>query len=108
MTPVFSQLVTTLQLVISGATVATIIYAFVKFTKAPNKTQDERLDALEAWKEKVDGRLREGDDRFEQVDKGNRITQKALLALMKHAINGNDVDSLKDAEKSLEEYLVEK
>lgn len=108
MTPVISQVVTTLQLIISGATVTTLIYAFVKFTGAPNRSQNARLDALEEWKKTVDSRLTTGDDHFREIDNGNRITQKAILALMKHAINGNDVDSLKDAEKKLEEYLVEK
>ena len=42
------------------------------------------------------------------IEKSNKITQTALLALLKHSLNGNDVDSLKDAEKSLEEYLIEK
>ena len=103
-----SQAITVLQLFISSATVITLIYGLVKFAGSPNRTQNQRLDALEAWQKQVDARLRTGDDHFRKVDNGNRITQKAILALMKHAINGNDVDELKKAEKTLEEYLVEK
>lgn len=80
----------------------------MKFAGSPNRSQNQRLDALEKWKEQVDGRLTTGDLHFREIDNGNRITQKAILALMKHAINGNDIDELKKAEKSLEEYLVEK
>ena len=103
-----SQVITALQLIISSATVITLIYGLMKFAGSPNKTQNQRLDALEKWREQVDDRLTTGDNHFRAIDDGNRITQKAILALMKHAINGNDVDELKRAEKSLEEYLVEK
>ena len=108
MPPEVTALVTVLQLIISGATVITLIYALVKFMGTPNRSQNARLDALEEWKKNVDARLSTGDDHFHEIDEGNRITQTAILALMKHAINGNDVDSLKDAEKKLEEYLVKK
>ena len=108
MTPIASAVATILQLIISGATVASLIYALVKFAGAPNRSQNKRLDDLEQWRKEVDRRLSTGDDHFQEIDNGNRITQKAILALMKHAINGNDVDSLRDAEKDLENYLVQK
>lgn len=103
-----TQVITALQLIISSATVITLIYGLMKFAGTPNRTQNTRLDALEAWQKKVDDRLRTGDDHFRAIDDGNKVTQRAILALMKHAINGNDIDELKKAEKSLEEYLVEK
>lgn len=103
-----SHVITALQLIISSATVITLIYGLMKFAGSPNRSQNKRLDDLEAWKEQVDRRLTTGDDHFREIDNGNRITQKAILALMKHAINGNDVDELRKAERSLEEYLVEK
>lgn len=103
-----SQIMTALQLIISLATVITLVYAFIKFTGTPNKTQNERLDELERWRKEVDKRLQTGDDHFKRVDDGNKVTQRALLALMKHAINGNDVNDLKKAEEDLEKYLVDK
>lgn len=108
MVPTVSQAAAYLQLIISGATVITLIYAFVKFANTPNRTQNQRIEALEEWQKKVDSRLSIGDDHFREIDEGNRITQKAILALMKHAINGNDIDYLRDEEKKLEEYLVNK
>ena len=70
-----------------------------------------RLNASKAVKlaqKEVATRLRTGDDHFKAIDDGNKVTQRAILALMKHAINGNDIDELRRAEKNLEEYLVEK
>ena len=108
MPPIVSAVATILQLIISGGTVVTLIYALFKFAGSPNRSQNKRLDDLELWRKEVDRRLSTGDDHFREIDNGNRITQKAILALMKHAINGNDVDELRKAEQRLEEYLVEK
>jgi hypothetical protein len=36
------------------------------------------------------------------------VTQQALLALMSHAINGNDIDKLSRAKDDLESYLINK
>ena len=65
------------------------------------KLHEERLDLIEE-------RLGKGDDRFKELETGNKVTQKALIALMGHAINGNDVDQLRKAKKDLEDYLVDK
>ena len=83
--------------------------------RAPEKEQNERLDAhekrlnahdeiIERFKEYFDN----DDRRFKEIEKSNKITQSALLALLKHSINGNDTESLKEARKNLEEYLIEK
>lgn len=99
---------TILQLIVLIASVVTLMVTVSKTIQKPNKTQDSRLDALEAWKMRVDERLETGNQHFEEVDKSNRITQKALLALMSHAINGNDIDKLKQAKDDLENYLTDK
>lgn len=83
--------------------------------RAPEKEQNERLDThekrlnahdeiIEKFKEYFDN----DDRRFKEIEKSNKITQAALLALLKHSLNGNDTASLKEAERSLEEYLIEK
>ena len=46
--------------------------------------------------------------RLNSLDEGNRVTQQALLALMSHAINGNDIDKLTRAKDDLESYLINK
>lgn len=74
---------------------------------APEATQNERISALEKWREDVDRRLETGNQHFTSIDEGNRVTQRAILALMSHAINGNDIDKLKDARNELENYLTE-
>ena len=83
--------------------------------RAPEKEQNDRLDAHEKRLNALDDiivKFREyfdnDDRRFKEIEKSNKITQSALLALLKHSINGNDTESLKEARKNLEEYLIEK
>lgn len=92
-----------------------VIARLISKAKAPEIEQNMRLD-------EIDKRLNEHDDilatfreyfanddnRFKAIEKSNKVTQTALLALLKHSLNGNDIDSLKTAEKSLEEYLIDK
>ena len=98
---------TWLQLIITVGAVVTLFITVSKAAQRPNQTQDERLDALEKWQGEVEKRLETGGSHFERIDSGNRVTQRALLALMSHAINGNDIDKLRKAKDDLETYLTE-
>jgi hypothetical protein len=95
-------------LVSAVAGVVKIIVALIAKAKAPNEIQDKRITTLEEEMRDVHKRREEGDTHFSVTDEGNRITQEALLALMSHAINGNDVDKLREAKSKLEAYLIKK
>lgn len=112
--------------IVTIGAVVTIIFKLVNRLKAPEDKQNERLDALEKKQELLAEDLKEqkkqrdetitqfmqyftnDDNRFKAIERSNKVTQNALLALLKHALNGNDLQALKDAEKSLEAYLIEK
>lgn len=74
--------------------------------KAPNRTQNERLDALEEWKEGVDRKLAADKKHFDTIDSGNRVTQLALLALLDHGIDGNNIDQMQHAKEELQSHLI--
>lgn len=82
--------------------IASIIRAF----KAPNAHQDERLDELEAWRMTVDAKLETDFNRLNAIDDGNRVTQRALLALLSHGIDGNNIQQMEDAKTALENHLI--
>ena len=77
-----------------------------KAAKAPNNQQNARLDALEKWKESVDGKLNRDDKRLSDIDNGNRVTQRALLALLDHGIDGNNITQMQHAKEELQEHLI--
>ena len=112
MNPAISQAIdnisTWLQLIITVGAVVTLFLTVGKAAQKPNQTQDQRLDEHDKRQRDIEERLDIGSKHFEQVDKGERVTQKALLALMSHALDGNDVDKLKDAKDALETYLLDK
>lgn len=77
-----------------------------KTAKSPNEKQNERINALEEWKEKVDRRLSNDNDRLKDIEKGDRATQRALLALLDHGIDGNNLKQMQDAKEELQNHLI--
>lgn len=82
------------------------IVSAVKAAKAPNIQQNERLDKLEEWKKEVDKMLVQDVNRFDAIEAGNRVTQRAILALLDHGIDGNNVKQMQDAKEELQNHLI--
>lgn len=78
----------------------------VKTAKAPNEEQDKRLDELEKWRKHIDAALIRDLKRFESLDNGERVTQRALLALLDHGIDGNNVEQMQRAKEDLQNHLI--
>ena len=93
-------------IVISGA-VNVLLNAITKLT-APNKTQNQRLDAIELKLVKHDELFQRDLIRLQNVDEANIVTQRAILALLSHSIDGNNTEELKNAKKELQEYLIKR
>lgn len=74
--------------------------------KAPNEAQDARLDALEEWRKEVDRRLEKGSVHFAAIDASDRVTKLALLALLDHSIDGNNIQQMQDAKAELQQHLI--
>lgn len=94
--------------IVSVSAAITVIVKVVQKAKAPEKTQNERIDKLEKEMEKFKQFFENDNRRLKKLEDGNIVTQQALLALLSHAINGNDVDSLRKAKSDLEKYLMGK
>jgi len=92
--------------VVSGA--VNIIINTISKLAAPTKLQNARLDNIELKLEKHDELFNRDLRRFEDIEIGSRVTQRAILALLSHGIDGNDVEGLREAKKELEKYLIER
>ena len=97
----------------------TVIYKAILKAKEPDKKQDERITKLEEDVGKINARLELGNKRFEHDT--NRVDNmeinmktavvviiETLQALTVHAIDGNNIDELKVAQKQLRNYLLDK
>ena len=92
-----------------------VVAKVIDKAKAPERKQnlrldehDKRLDAHDEIIEKFRAYFDNDDKRFKEIETSNKVTQSALLALLKFNINGDDKKSLQDAEKDLEKYLLNK
>ena len=110
-----------ITLVILGAliTIFTVwekIESRVKKTKEPTTNLDERVTLIERKLEyeikatfiEYDARFGRDKAKIETIEEGNKVTQKALLALLEHSIDGNNTDGLKKAKESLSQYLIDR
>ena len=102
---------------VSGA--IAVIVNFVHKAKEPNKIQNERIDKLEEDVETINDRLERGDRHFlsdaermssleHEVKTTNKVIIESLQALTSHAIDGNNIEQLKQSEKNLNNYLINK
>lgn len=78
----------------------------VQIAKAPNARQDERLDKVEKHLEEIDGYLETDKKRLDGIEDGNRATQRALLALLDHGIDGNNIAQMQHAKEELQNHLI--
>lgn len=84
------------------------VVKLVQVLKAPNAEQDKRLASLEKHMEEVDTYLAADKDRLDSIDESTRVTQRALLALLAHGIDGNHQKQMEDAKVELELHLIRK
>ena len=87
-----------------GAAVGWIVKA-INTAKAPQKKQTERIDDLEGRIKDLETFSKSDKARLDDIEEGNRVTQRAILALLSHGIDGNDLDSMKKAKQELTDYL---
>ena len=78
----------------------------VQTAKAPNQALNDRMDAWEEWKKSVDRKLEADKKHLADIDNGNRVTQLALLALLDHGIDGNNIDQMQHAKEELQNHLI--
>lgn len=106
--------------IIGGALVLINFYnaivQLVKASKTPTNNLEERVSLIEKKLEfeikatfvEYDARFGRDKQKIEAIEQGNKVVQKSLLALLKHSIDGNNVDALKQAEQELSQYLIDR
>ena len=52
------------------------------------------MEDLKKWQADVDGKLKKDNTRLTELEEGNRVICRGILALLSHEINGNSNDKL--------------
>lgn len=65
-------------------------------------------DDLEAWRRDVDDKLNRDNKRLNDLEEGNRVICRGILAMLSHEINGNSKDKLISSQQEITNYLIER
>lgn len=118
-----SQLVGVLLAICAGIvtimTAVNLINSWIEKRRAkknkPEEDQNERIKRIEDLLveynkkfEQYDMFLKNDNRRLVAIEESIKIDRRGFLALIKHAIDGNDIESLKASRKELEDYLLNK
>lgn len=66
------------------------------------------MDDMKTWKDVVDDKLKKDNTRLTDLEEGNRVICRGILALLSHEINGNSTDKLRESQAEITNYLIEK
>lgn len=90
------------------ANAADWLVKLIQALKAPNAEQDRQLEELQEWRKDVDQKLDNDNRRLNRNENSERTTQRALLALLAHGIDGNHQHQMQAAKEELEQLLINK
>lgn len=90
-----------------GTAVSTVIKA-VKAARQPNIDQNSQIAQLQAENKEMRHRMDKIESKFDQSEDGNRVTQRAILALLDHGLDGNNIEQMQSAKVELQNYLIKK
>lgn len=77
--------------------------------KEPTEDLKRRIEVLERrTEEEYQRKFESYDKEIADIKEGNTVTVKALLAILKHSIDGNNTDGLRKSEEELTNYLANK
>ncbi len=77
---------------------------FIKTVKGWKQPHDN----LEAWRRDVDEKLNRDNRRLNDLEEGNRVICRGILAMLSHEINGNSKDKLISSQQEITNYLIER
>lgn len=80
------------------------ILAFVKNIREIKKPVSD----IKEWQKSTDAKLASDKKRIDELENGNAVLCRGILALLNHEITGNSVDKLKTAQQDLTNYLIER
>ncbi len=76
--------------------------------RQPEVNQDARIEKLETEMAQVKRCLDNDNTKIKSMEHGNRIMLESLQALVNHAIDGNNIQELKEKSHDLSKYLYDK
>ena len=82
------------------------ISKFAHAVKAPNDELKADVDELKEWRAEVDRKLTKDYTELQSIREGNQAIFKALLALLDHGIDGNNITQMEQAKEVIRNHLI--
>ena len=101
---------------IVGAAVVLLILIFIynaAMTAWKNYQEEKRrkkqpVTSLEKIVQQHEERLKRDYDRLNELESGNRIMMRAMMAMLSHEINGNSDDKLRFSYDEIQQFLIDR
>lgn len=68
----------------------------------------DRIKRASEWRQSVTDKLDKDKRRIDNLEDGNKVVCRGILALLSHEINGNSTDKLTEARDGITNYLIER
>ena len=85
--------------IVSIYSAALVVIKIITAYLSPDMKQNERIEQLESM-------AQEHRQMILDINESMAITQRALLALLAHGIDGNDIEAMRSAKTELTNYLI--
>lgn len=80
----------------------------IKTHREEQRRKDAPVNNLEEQVKGHEEKLKRDNDRLKELEDGNRIMMRAMMALLSHDINGNSSEKLKQSLEEIQQYLIDK
>ena len=78
----------------------------VKALRAPEEAQNGEIEEIKIRLSKLEGNLKTDEVQIKDSMQGTEALTEGMLALLDHALNGNNIDQMREAKKGIEAYLI--
>lgn len=104
----FGGLITALVVILLGVDAYIRVMTAIKTHREEKVRRNHPVDQLEARVDDHEEKLKKDYARLNELEDGNRIMMRAMMAMLSHEINGNSIDKLRESFEEIQKYLIER
>lgn len=104
----FSDVLLAAAVILLCVEVYTKVMGAIKTHREEKKRKEQPVSTLEQTVQQHEAKLRNDHERLNNLEESNRISLRAMMALMSHELNGNSNDKLQASYEEIQQYLIDK
>lgn len=100
------QIFCTAVMTVGGA--GAIIIGIIRWWRKPDDERDTKLKRHDELLDNDNKRLKTLEEHQTEIEESQKLMMRAMVALMRHAIDGNNIEQLTKESEKLNEYIFNK